>query len=159
MTSKILKIIIDGCEIILNKRDTRGLDLASLRIVSGKKYKTFNYDQYVEVDGKLLHRIIMNPPKGLIVDHINHNGLDNRRSNLRLCTNSQNQMNRTKTRANTSGYKGVRYNKNTGKYQACITANKRNFYLGTFETAEEAVKAYRKAAKRLHGKFMYKDLP
>ena len=57
--------------------------------------------------GELMHRRILNAPDGVQVDHINHNTLDNRRSNLRLCSLAQNQMNRKRASNNTSGYKGV----------------------------------------------------
>ena len=109
-----------------------------------------------------MHRAIISAPKGMVVDHINGDSLDNRRENLRLCTHSQNLMNRGKTNANKSGYKGVRkislLNKRTGKkyeyWVARITASGRVIDLGTFADPKEASEAYMEAAKKLHGDFV-----
>jgi hypothetical protein len=70
-------------------------------------------------------------------------------------------MNRGKTKSNTSGYKGVNCEKKRKrkKYRAQITVNRKTFYLGNFEKADEAATAYRKAAKQHHGRFMFKGLP
>jgi hypothetical protein len=100
-----------------------------------------------------LHRLITNCPSNLQVDHINGNTLDNRRCNLRTCTQAQNAQNRPKSSANKSGYKGVSINKVTGKWIAVIVSNRVRFYLGSFSTREEAKEAYNAACKRLHGEF------
>ncbi len=101
------------------------------------------------MSGIEMHREIMKPSKGLLVDHINHNGLDNRKSNLRTCTHSQSLANRSF--GGKSKYKGVYYTK-TG-WSTQITHNKKNNYLGIFKNEVEAAKCYDEAAKRLHGKF------
>lgn len=100
-----------------------------------------------------MHRVIMEPPEGMTVDHINHNPLDNRRCNLRLATRSQNQMNHRVQRNNTSGFKGVHLFKRTGKYRAYIMVMGKEKHLGYFVTAEEAHAAYCAAAAELHGEF------
>lgn len=87
------------------------------------------------------------------VDHKDTNPHNNCRENLRLATASQNQCNKGKTARNTSGYKGVVYHKKLAKWQAQIQKDKRSYYLGTFETPEEAYEAYCTAAKQLHGDF------
>lgn len=99
-----------------------------------------------------LHRFILGIKKGdkRQVDHINGNTLDNRKENLRICTNSQNQMNRGKNKKNNL-YKGV--TKAHGKYQAVIIENKKRHYLGLFETPEMAHNAYCEASKKYHGEF------
>ena len=150
MTAKTVKIVIGDAEILIDRRDLKGIDLSALRITS---------DGYAIVGRKLLHRIIMNPPPDKQIDHKNKNTLDNRRANLRICTNSENQMNRGKTRANGSGFKGVNLQKRLKrkKYRARITADKKTFYLGNFEDAAEAGSAYRKAAKQHHGEFMGRE--
>jgi hypothetical protein len=106
-----------------------------------------------------MHRLITNAPKGLLVDHIDHSGLNNRKSNLRLCTNSQNQQNKRPTRGSTSRYKGVdRWNFHK-KFRARITHNGKRIHLGYFDSEIDAAKAYDKKAKELFGKFAYLNFP
>lgn len=90
---------------------------------------------------------------GLAVDHIDGNPLNNRRSNLRICTYFQNNCNKGKQPTNTSGYKGVYFHKQMKKWQAQIMVKGRNIYLGLFESAEEAHEVYCLAAVMLHGEF------
>ena len=101
---------------------------------------------------KRMHRVIMDAPSHLFVDHINGNGLDNRRSNLRLCTHAENLRNRSKTKDNTTGFKGVSMKPN-GTYCAEIMTNYKKTYIGTFPTAEEASAAYHRVSLELHGEF------
>lgn len=89
----------------------------------------------------------------LPIDHINMDRKDNRISNLRLATVSENNINRPKQSNNTTGFKGVTFNKRTGKFAAKITFKKVTKCLGCFKTAEEAARAYQLAAKELHGEF------
>lgn len=100
-----------------------------------------------------MHRALVDAPDGMVVDHINGNKLDNRRSNLRVCTRAQNLMNRGKQRNNTSGFKGVSYHKQCSKWMAFIKLNKRFINLGLFDTPEAAALAYNEAAKKYHGEF------
>lgn len=103
---------------------------------------------------KSLHRDILQPNSTQLVDHINGNTLDNRKSNLRLCTKSENNFNVTTNRKNnTSGYKGVSWNKQQNKWKAYIQYNKKNIFLGYFLLASEAAKVYNKAAVKYHGNF------
>lgn len=121
-----------------------------------------------KVDGKykyeyayLHHLVVGKPPKGLVVDHINRNKLDNRRANLRFCLQSNNARNKEST----SGYKGVHYQKHnkknkTGKvWVAQITANYKCNHLGSYKTPEAAARAYDNAAKRLHGEYATLNFP
>ena len=105
-----------------------------------------------------MHRMITSAPKGLFVDHINHNGLDNRKTNLRLCTESQNNLNR-RPYGKTSRYKGVSRHKKTNRYLAAICYQGKRFHLGTFRDEVDAAKAYDKKARELFGQFAYLNFP
>jgi hypothetical protein len=106
-----------------------------------------------------MHRCILKAPPDFVVDHIDHNGLNNRRSNLRLATFTQNCQNQKRTANKTSKYKGVHWHKQQKKWAAAITANKKRKHLGYFEQEEEAAKAYDKAAKKLHADFASLNFP
>lgn len=101
----------------------------------------------------LMHRLIVG---GAIVDHRDGNGLNNVRKNLRIATKSQNGYNRGKTRANSTGFKGVSHahHLNTSKkFYARIKVNKKQIFLGYFLTAKEAFEVYKKAALKHHKEF------
>lgn len=100
-----------------------------------------------------MHRLIMNCPKDKQVDHINGNGLDNRRSNLRICSVAENQRNSKVHKDNKSGYKGVSWNKEKKKWHVCIRIGKENKSLGYFISKIDAATAFNKTAKKYFGKF------
>jgi hypothetical protein len=100
-----------------------------------------------------LHRDILLPRRGEIVDHINADTLDNRKANLRICTPSQNLSNRGKTENNTSGYKGVTWDKRRMKWVAQIVHKNKNHHIGRFDTKDKAASAYNEYAKKYHGEF------
>jgi hypothetical protein len=108
-----------------------------------------------------MHREIINPPDHLVVDHINYNGIDNRKANLRQATRSQNNMNKPifKTKAHLSRYKGVTWNKRSKKWQVLISYNRRRKFLGCFEDEIAAAKAYDEAAKKHHKEFAVLNFP
>lgn len=104
-----------------------------------------------------MHRIILSAPEGVDVDHINGNGLDNRKSNLRIATEGQNAQNRRKTECHTSSkYKGVCRRGN--RWEARVMKNKKTYWLGTFETQIDAARAYDKKAMELFGEFAKTNL-
>ena len=103
----------------------------------------------------LMHRLVNNTPPNSITDHINGNPLDNRRSNLRTCTPSQNQANAKISKSSSTGFKGVSHHKLTGKYQASITTNRKRQYLGLFDTPEDASEAYATEAQTRFGEFAH----
>lgn len=102
-----------------------------------------------------MHREILGLKRGREVqaDHINNNGIDNRRVNLRKCTHKENQRNQPKNVTNTSGYKGVTWYKAGGKWHAQIKVNRTKYHLGYFFCLIKAAKAYDRAARKYHGDF------
>jgi hypothetical protein len=100
-----------------------------------------------------LHRVILPTPEGMQVDHINGDGLDNRRANLRLATPQENSCNRPISRFNMHGTKGITWHKRCCKWQAAIGHKGAKIYLGVYRTALEAHYAYIAASERLHGEF------
>ena len=103
----------------------------------------------------LMHREIMvlTFGDGRMVDHINHDTLDNRRENLRIVNNSQNQRNRRNRSDNKSGFKGVSYCRGRNKWQAHIYMNGKSVSLGRFTTPEAAYEAYCFAAQEHYGEY------
>jgi hypothetical protein len=100
-----------------------------------------------------MHRIIMQPNQGMEIDHIDHNGLNNQRQNLRNCSPTENKQNSSKHRNNTSGYVGVVWEKRRKKWSANIQANNTNVFLGRFDNIEDAAQAYDVYARRYYGEF------
>ena len=100
-----------------------------------------------------LHHLILLKKKYFEVDHVNRNPLDNRRCNLRYVTRSQNCMNCSMKRNNSSGYKGVCWNKEHEKWVAQVGINKRKIHLGYFTSKKKASKIYQMAVKDLFGEY------
>jgi len=145
-------INIRGYEVIISACDAE-------RVMAHKWYRIGNVDNYYYFAHKSnyrhirLHRFIMNCPEGMQVDHINHNTLDNRRSNLRICTHTENIRNQKISQKNKSGYKGVVWHKRQKKWSSMIRVNCKRIHLGCFDTPEEAYAAYCEASKKYHGEF------
>jgi hypothetical protein len=107
-----------------------------------------------------MHREIMNAPVGLLVDHRNGNGLDNRRANLRLATSSQNSCNCRKDKSKTSSrFRGVYFDKSMHRWVARIRHQAKRIRLGGFYNEITAAKAYDTAAKKYHGEFARLNFP
>ena len=106
-----------------------------------------------------MHRLITKCPKGLQVDHINQNGLDNRKENLRICINDQNQYNKKPDVSNSSGLKGVSWNKKRNKWNAQISIEKVRTNIGNFNTKEEAARVYDANAHHYYGEFAFLNYP
>ncbi len=98
-------------------------------------------------------RIILKAKKGEICDHINGNTIDNRRSNLRICRQSENMRNRKKNKNSTSGIKGVTWDKESKSWRAQIQVNGKKVNVGRFKNLKDATRAHKKVAKKVHGKF------
>jgi len=106
-----------------------------------------------------MHRLIMDAPQGLEVDHINGIGTDNQRGNLRLCTHKQNRRNTRMCAHNTSGYKGVHWDKARQKWFAQIHIDDWPHFLGRYLEIEDAAKAYDAAAREIYGEFACLNFP
>lgn len=106
-----------------------------------------------------MHREILNSPKGKQVDHINGNGLDNRKINLRECTPAENRHNMHARRGISSKYKGVCWVKNKKKWQAAIMTNGKRHWLGYYANEIEAAFAYDQAAIKYFGEFSNLNFP
>ncbi len=104
---------------------------------------------------RYMAREIMGNPEGCYVDHIDHDSLNNRRSNLRQASNSQNRSNCAARRDNTSGVKGVYWHKRDKRWIASLTNMGRKIYIGRYLNIEDADAAYRLAASGYAGEFSY----
>jgi hypothetical protein len=145
-------------DVLVDTEDAWLLERWRWQIKQPSRCRTWYVCRNVQVSGVWqtlrLHRVVLgvDDPK-VHVDHINMNGLDCRRANLRAATQSQNQHNRTKYANNTSGYKGVYWDKRRGCWRAGIRFEGRTRHIGLYATAEEAYAAYCARATELHQDF------
>lgn len=151
-------------EIVLARGLVALIDAADIPIVKDcswsiyKASRTFYATTNFVKDRKRikLHRLVLSAPDGFSVDHINGDGLDNRRSNLRLCSNAENIRNQQKQKRKTSSrfkgvtlYRGIR----GSRWRGYIHYNSKKYRLGSFGTEIEAAQAYNKAALEFFGQF------
>lgn len=127
-----------GAISIIDDEDFEYLSQFNWQLSSGGYAKT-------GTKGYFMHRVLMKAPKNKEVDHINRDKLDNRRSNLRFATRSENNRNTDIRKDNTSGYKGVNYFKPRNCWVARIQIKGKRFFLGSFDTREKAIMAYARA--------------
>ena len=133
------------------KQDTHRQGYKRIKLSKNGKLKRFRVHRLVGM------AFLENPDNKPMIDHIDNNPANNNIKNLRWATNQDNGCNRGKYKNNKSGFKGVSFDKHRNKYQATIYINGKNKYLGYYETAEEASKAYEAKAKVIHGEFYYKN--
>lgn len=135
-------------------------DLNKHRWSVAKDGNVFYARRQSNMDNKLatlfMHTQITKTQQGMQVDHIDGNGLNNQRDNLRVCTSADNQKNRGKNSNNTSGFKGVSLHKGDNKWQARIRVNRKLILIGMFPTPELASEAYIEACRKYHGEFARK---
>lgn len=143
----------NGMVTIVNNRDFKSLSKMNWHASKGRN--TWYAITNTLIKGKKLrmHSVLMNPPKGVWVDHKDSDGLNNRRKNLRLCTPQQNEGNSRMKSFNTSGIKGVSWCKRDKKWAACICINYKTVHLGRFANKEDAASAYRAKASQVFGEF------
>ena len=154
------KYVIDGDTLIVyNRKDNRQIlfDAEDFYFInehtwcinvyytnkSKQEYVVTNIKQISGYKLKQVHRLLMNEPVNMLVDHMNGNTLDNRKSNLRIVTHKINNHNETKA-------KGYFWNKNIKKWQSSICVNYKTIYLGLYNTEIEARAAYLEAKKKYH---------
>lgn len=129
------------------RQPVKGRSYAITQAHNGIRYTTFR-----------MHRLIMESicgplQNGMAVDHIDGDGLNNRRSNLRICNHLQNMQNQLRRTDNLSGFKGVSWKKSSSKWLARITVDKKVIHLGLFGDKLEAARAYNAAALKHFGEF------
>ena len=140
--------LIDDADVAL----TAGLHMRIRKVGSAESPISY---VATKVNGKTigLHRALLGDPDGFVVDHINGDGLDNRRVNLRICSHSENMQNRRIHGSNKCGEKGVYLDARRGLYRATIQVLGKKIALGSFRVLSEAAAAYELASKRYHGAF------
>ena len=149
--------VSQGLSVLVDESDLPILSDHSWHVV-----KTHNGVRYVNctimVNGKKkevpMHRLLLKPLPNQHVDHINRNGLDNRRINLRICTPSQNRWNSLPT-IHSSKFKGVSWQTDRQRWRAQITHRGKKIYIGKYRSEEDAARAYDRVARRLCGKFAW----
>lgn len=131
--------------------------LNQFRWYAHKDCKTYYAIKNIRNDGKrstiTMHQKIMKTPKGMKTDHKDHDGLNNQKYNLRICSTQQNGANREKQIGCSSDFKGVFWSKRDKKWAACIGINKKSKRLGLFNSEIEAALVYNKVAKEKFGEF------
>lgn len=106
-----------------------------------------------------MHREILHAPEGVLVEHLNGDGLDNRKTNLQRSTRAERYAKRGKLNTNTSGYCGVTFYARTGRWRAQIRSEGTTVHLGYFATPEDAALAYDRRAREIFGEYAYQNFP
>ena len=174
--SDIIKVIYGKYEIWKTVKDFENYSVSSFGRVRNDKFNKImkpskNSEGYYVVglckNGKAkthtIHRLVgitflPNHDNKSMVDHIDENKMNNNIINLRWSTGSQNQFNKDKHKNNTTGFKGVSFDKPRQKYRAQIRINGKGKHLGYFQKPEDASKVYDAKAKEIHGEFYYKNI-
>ena len=153
-------------EIPLTQGKVALVDDADYAWLSQWKWYGVNVGQNLYAVGRMgkrtltyMHTAIMGKRAGFQIDHINRDGLDNRRENLRFATQSQNARNQAARRTNPTGLKGVTEVTRGGRWMARIGTGTTQLFLGTFETPDAAARAYDEAARKYHGDFARLNFP
>jgi hypothetical protein len=151
--------LYDGCdwfEIAVGDTEWAKVDLVDIMLVLGCSWWVDDMGFARTASDERMHRVILGlPPKNPHVDHKNHDRLDNRRSNLRIVTQAQNNTNRRKRAGTSSRFKGVTWSKPRQKWEAQIQVDGWHRMLGRFATEEEAARAYNQAALAAWGEFAF----
>lgn len=159
----------EGFEIFkLNKGYFTKIDSEDLPRVSEHKWRVTTVDKYNKpravssLNGRkilLLSRFIMNAPDGKVVDHVNGDTLDDRKSNLRVCSQRENLFNRKLNKNNHSGYKGVFWSGKHNKWLSQLQTNHKVYYLGLYSDKVKAAEAYDRKAIEFFGEYAKTNFP
>lgn len=164
MTERAPIVSGDTATVRLSAGYTAIIDASDACMVGNHTWTSIVYPKTVyaktnipDTNGKIstvrMHRMILGAPSGMEVDHINGNGLDNRRSNLRLATKAENGRNRGANDNNTSGYKGVCFHKGMRMWEASIKVDRVRHSLGFYADKHDAHVAYVAGSDKLHKEF------
>lgn len=136
---------------LTNTKDKYALiDKLDYLVVSKYKWRLHSQGYASTKNGILMHRVLLSATKGQYVDHKNRDKLDNRRSNIRIVTQSQNMFNQKFRVNNRSGVRGVSWDKEHNKWFACIRKNRKTIWTSRYLTLAEAQKAYEEKALELY---------
>ena len=141
-----------------NETNRAIIDLDNINLIKQYRWyfdKSSGYICARLTDRKIIgiHRFLLNPDKTEHIDHINRNKLDNKKSNLRICSNQENAFNTNLNSKNTSGHKGVWYDKARNKWASEIMFNYKKIFLGRFENINDAINIRNKKEIELFGDF------
>jgi hypothetical protein len=151
-----MKIEIDGYSILIDDEDIEIISLKKWKVEKNIKSNLY-YVRTISEKNIYMHKYLLSCPIGMEVDHIDGNGLNNKKENLRIATHQQNNFNKKPYANNKVGLKGVREDR--GKFIATITHNYKTIYIGSYKTKEEAGIAYDKKALECFGDFAYLNYP
>lgn len=125
----------------------------------GRKYAMTDLGTFGKRTPLYMHRLLMKTGRGETIDHINGNGLDNRRSNLRIASIQQNLWNCGPNSKNRSGYKGVSWYSRANKWRSHFRQGRLSIYLGLFDSKEAAARAYDREVVKHRGGFAFLNFP
>jgi len=154
MSKAISEIIVKCQVVVVDAKELEDLSQFNWRLLKGPTHNTFYASRRTKDNtSELMHRRIMKAKigDGKIVDHINKNGLDNRKENLRFTSKSRNAVNSSKVLLNKTGFRGVSKNRGGCKFSAKLKLQGRGILLGSFDTAEDAARAYDKKVIEIWG--------
>lgn len=150
LTQGLFAKIDDSDYVFLNKFKWKAAKHGKKLYAARNTSRTLNNGKQTSLH---MHTVIMGTPKGMETDHIDNDGLNNQRKNLRICTRAQNQRNKGIYKSNTSGFKGVSWHTCKKMWRAIIKVNNKQIHLGEFSNKEDAYKAYCDACIKYHGAF------
>ena len=161
------EITISGYQVLVDDEDVERLSQYTWWVDNSvlRRHNRYYFRTKAYFDGVYrvmkLHRYIMGCKymDGTVIDHINNNTLDNRKSNMRFCTQKENARNKRRETRNNSGYKGAKIDKKSGKYVATIKYEQKNYHLGSYFDIIDAATAYDDVARLLFGEFALVNFP